>query len=393
MKFKNGKKWAVGILAVLALAAVVSQTQKVIRNGEITRNKAGAGDRQEEIVAKTDGKEYRVTVDVSEQKLTQKEVEELFKKTKKEIDETFPGENSSVEHITKPVVMRETYQDGLVKAAWYVDRTDMVDMDGKLLARAIPKKGVLINAEAWLSYGENQEIYRFSFKVYPSKQTMAEKLKQGVQRVDEKTAEKPTLKLPQKIAGKEVRWKEKNSHITVKLLFFSVIVWILVQAAQIEKRRAEEKKREEELLFAYPQMVSAISVLLGAGMPISKAWERLVTQYRNRNGKKEVLYEEMAVTWHEIQSGVGEKRAYENFGRRCNLPPYKKMVSIITQNLRKGSRSIATLLEKEAENARNQRKNEAKKRGEQAGTKMLLPMMMMLGIVMVIVLVPALISL
>ena len=101
----------------------------------------------------------------------------------------------------------------------------------------------------------------------------------------------------------------------------------------------------------------------------------------------------MTITWHEIQDGVGEKLAYENFGRRCNLPPYKKMVSIITQNLRKGSQSVRQLLEKEADITMQQRKNMAKKQGEEAGTKMLLPMMMMLGIVMVIVMVPAILTL
>lgn len=380
-------------MAIFILAIIAFQTQKVIQDGQITRNKAGKGDKQEEITAEVDGKEYDIAVDISEQKLTENEVEKLFKQAKKEIDKTFLGKNDSVEHISKSVVMKETYQDGLVKATWYVDRPDMVDMDGELLAGAIPKKGSAVNAEVWLSYEENQEIYRFSFMVYPPKQTIEEQLKQGVQTADEKTAQETTLKLPKKVAGKEIQWKDKKSYTVIKLIFFGILVWILMRAAQIEKAKMAQKKREEELLFAYPQMVSALSVLLGAGMSISKAWERLVTQYQSRGGTKNVLYEEMAITWHEIQSGVGEKRAYENFGRRCNLPPYKKMVSIITQNLRKGSQSIAVLLEREAEMARNQRKNAAKKRGEQAGTKMLLPMMMMLGIVMVIVLVPALISL
>ena len=70
----------------------------------------------------------------------------------------------------------------------------------------------------------------------------------------------------------------------------------------------------------------------------------------------------------------------------------KKLASLLTQNLRKGSSELSELLSKEAELAMEQRKNLAKRLGEEAGTKLLLPMMLMLSIIMVLIIVPALVK-
>ncbi len=393
MKCKEYKKVAVvlGLLCVLAVAA--SWGQRVIRDGTIERKEAGEGSRIENISAYVDGQKYDMTVEVGERKLTEEEAQKLFKKAEKEIDKTFLGANESPEKITKPIVMKESYQEGMVEATWYLDCFDVVDVEGNLIREKISSAGTAVNAQVWLSYQEYQEVYRFSFMVYPPKLTTQEKIEEALQEAEKETENQTKLVLPTKLGKKEIQWKNQKSHEVLLILILAGIMLMVSKVAEKEKERREKKKREEELLLAYPQMISSLSVLLGAGMTVSKAWERLVNRYQTNKKKEEILYEEMTITWHEIQDGVGEKRAYENFGRRCNLPPYKKMVSIITQNLRKGSQSVRQLLEKEADITMQQRKNMAKKQGEEAGTKMLLPMMMMLGIVMVIVMVPAILSL
>ena len=98
------------------------------------------------------------------------------------------------------------------------------------------------------------------------------------------------------------------------------------------------------------------------------------------------------MTCHEIESGVSEARALERFGDRIGLHRYRKFCSLVTQNLRKGTRGLGLLLEQEAADAFEERKNLAKKYGEEAGTKLLLPMMIMFGIVVAVIMVPAMMS-
>ena len=159
----------------------------------------------------------------------------------------------------------------------------------------------------------------------------------------------------------------------------------------------EEKKRKEQLEIEYPNLIGKLNVLLGAGMTVYAAWKRIVENYCRRKetcGEKEnPLYEEMLLTCHEIESGVSEAKAMERFGKRCGLHRYRKFCSLLTQNMRKGTRQLGALLENEVEDAFEERKNRAKQCGEEAGTKMLFPMMIMLGIVIAVVMIPAMMTL
>lgn len=84
-----------------------------------------------------------------------------------------------------------------------------------------------------------------------------------------------------------------------------------------------------------------------------------------------------------------ESECYEAFGRRCESPVYRKFGMLLNQNLRKGTKGLTNLLQREAQEAFEERKNMAKKLGEEAGTKLMIPLFLMLAVVFVIVTVPA----
>ena len=111
-------------------------------------------------------------------------------------------------------------------------------------------------------------------------------------------------------------------------------------------------------------------------------------------GKEKIryVYEEITYACYEMRSGIPESQAYERFGKRCQLPEYIRIGSVLSQNLKKGAKGLTAMLETEAESSLNDRKNHARKIGEQAGTKLLLPMVLMLGIVLAILMVPAFLS-
>ena len=169
---------------------------------------------------------------------------------------------------------------------------------------------------------------------------------------------------------------------------------LFLYAAELEKQKNRKKEREVQMALDYPQMVSKLTLYLGAGMTVRKAWYRIAEDYelqKEEKGKREV-YEEMLYTMHEIQGGGSEGECYEKFGERCALPAYKKFGAMLSQNLKKGTKGLAPLLKQEADNAFEERKSLAKRLGEEAGTRMLLPMFLMLAVVLVIIVVPAFFS-
>lgn len=120
--------------------------------------------------------------------------------------------------------------------------------------------------------------------------------------------------------------------------------------------------------------------------------ERLVSEYEKkcqRGGKKRYVYEELGVAMRQMHDGVSETKAVECFGRRCLLQQYLRFSSLITQNMKKGAEGMLAILETEAMDSLERRKEHALQLGEKAGTRLLFPMMLMLLIVMGIIMVPA----
>lgn len=186
----------------------------------------------------------------------------------------------------------------------------------------------------------------------------------------------------------------KEQQDAIKLLeigFLAAAVSIYVQKEQIEKK---EKKRKERLLLEYPEFVSKLSLLLGSGMTILSAFQKMNQMYRKQENKKKdsPVYDELYRMLCEVENGMGEFRAYQRFGERCSLQPYRKLTSLLLSSQQMGNRKLTERLNEEADRVFQERKNMARKLGEEAATKMLFPMMMMLAVVMGIVMVPAFLS-
>lgn len=148
------------------------------------------------------------------------------------------------------------------------------------------------------------------------------------------------------------------------------------------------KKRRLSIQIEFPEFVNKLTLLVNAGMTISKAWEKII----NENKKDHILYNEMRYALAEIQAGRTEGSAYEEFARRCHVKEVTKFVSVVVMNLKRGGSEVVPVLKEQGHECWEMRKNAAKEMGEQAGTKILIPMMIMfLGIVLIVA-TPAVLS-
>lgn len=111
--------------------------------------------------------------------------------------------------------------------------------------------------------------------------------------------------------------------------------------------------------------------------------------YADHNKNLNPLYEELGIVIHNLDNGILEERAMEDFGKRTGLVEYRKFCSLLAVNLKKGAFNVKEMLEKEAEDAFLKHQSLIRKRGEEAGTKLLLPMVMMLVLVVAIIMIPA----
>jgi tight adherence protein C len=148
------------------------------------------------------------------------------------------------------------------------------------------------------------------------------------------------------------------------------------------------KKRRMEIQLEFPEFINKLTLLVNAGMTISKAWEKIITDSK----KDTVLYKEMRYALAEIKAGKPEIVAYEEFARRCRIKEITKFVSVIIINLKRGGAEIVPTLKLQETESWEMRKAAAKQMGEEASTKILVPLMIMFVGIIIIVATPAVLS-
>lgn len=389
------------VCAVFLIMAwyVESTDQKLDEENRIARAKPGGGSTSVELTLDADGvfKDYAYSLDVSEMVLTEEEARAKLAQAQQEINDSFFAEGEDANRVTRPVCMKETYCDKLVCAEWTLNNYHVMDVDGRMIDGAVPQEGVLVQADVALSCGGYRESYSFGFMVYPEEQSAQEELLTQVRDAVEQEQERAGsayLNLPERVDGYTLRWTQAEEHLVFKVLLFEVIILVLLYFVTQERKREREKLRREEMMLDYAEVVNKLLILLGSGMSLKQAWNRISARYLGNRDKKRgnvrQIYEEMVITNYEIEDGESERLAYQKFGERTGLGAYYRLVRILIQSAQTGSRGLCQLLEQEAEAALEERRALAKKLGEEAGTKMLLPLVTMLGIVIAIILVPAL---
>ncbi len=398
---KNKKDAAKVMVLSGCLGFVICMTQssrQMVQDGKLQRNEVGGSTKSQELQLDAEGilEDYSYLVEVQAQRMQGEALEQLFDDAVKEAENVFLGENLSLDCINRDVVLPKKLQDGQIRAKWEFDSKNAINADGELKDQ-IAEDGELVMVSLTMHYDEQAREHTFGCYVYPKKQKPVEQLftdlKEYFEQEQEESKNSEYLRLPAQLSGRQLKWSQKEDHTyqIILMLGFAAAAAVYIQEAMREQRK--EQARKEQLLKQYPDMVSKISLLLGAGMTLSSAWERIVLNYQHRleqkHGETQEVYEQMMVAYREMQDGIGELKVYERFGDRCGTPQYRKFSMLVVQNLRKGSSGLRQSLEKEVSDAFALRKNLAKKAGEEAGTKILIPMMLMLCIVMVIILVPA----
>ena len=202
------------------------------------------------------------------------------------------------------------------------------------------------------------------------------------------------MKLPEEYQGQSLKYSLPEESVFVPVMGLGVAGAVLCffgdQARQ--QNRTEERKRQ--LALDYPEVLSRLTIFLGAGMSIRTAWDKIALEYKmmveQGRRRKRYVYEEMYETSCQMKGGVPEGKAFEEFGRRCGLQSYMKLGGLLEQNRKNGSKNLRNLLRTEMTDAFEQRKHQARRLGEEAGTKLLLPLFILLSVVMVMIAVPAL---
>lgn len=405
------------VLAVLTLFNILSlagfymdRVNSALINGRyVQRPDYGKGSTDTELeltvenagdVAENDGtlpKSQEVTIHVNERLYTEKEAEELFRKAKDYINQKVLGENQSAEEIRTSLNFISAIPRTSIKVKWYPEDYSLIKQDGSINNDEISEAGVTTSVKAILTYYECRSDVTLQFKIMPkqysSNELFTKALTDAINSSSDRTSTDRLLELPETLGKYRISWEGTEKNSGVGLLLMGILLAVLLWIYGDKELEARMLKRKQQMLSDYPEIVNKFTLLVNAGMTLRQAWYKISEDYEAKASQqgfhRHYAYEEMLATMRELELGIPESKAYEQYGRRAGLIPYIKFSSLISQNLKKGTKGFTELLLHEAMDAFEERKETAKRLGEEAGTKLLIPMLIMLIMVFLIIMIPA----
>ncbi|MCR4610621.1 MAG: hypothetical protein K5644_01865 [Lachnospiraceae bacterium] len=383
------------VIAVELVGIVASVGELVMNNvlfdNSLSRPAAGEADTTEELQYETNGNKTDITLDVPAALHSKEEKESFIENAKEEIDDTFIGDNEDLDNINQAVVMKESYADGMVKAEWQLSDYKIIGADGEINYENLDKEKI-IEANVTLTCEDMSDVYSFSFRVEPfdtsSVMGIDYYIKKAIRELFKEEGE--TITLPDKVGDNEVVWNKKYTFLGAKIALlgiFAAIVMVIGQMKEDKNKQANYLKRLER---DYPKIVEGLALYVGAGLSVKNSIYRLCEEYINRRDKKEEPgFEGLLKMCREIEEGRSEIKAYESLPEYCPTREYRRLSSLLTNNLRKGTKGLIDQLNKEEEDAFDMERAYVKIAGEEASTKLLFPMIGLLGIVLIIIIAPS----
>ena len=281
----------------------------------IERNDYGKGKKVEELDVQigNEKKKVRTSVEVSERQYSAKEVQELFSRIIRKMDRLILAGNETLDRVDEDLDLVTDIPGEPVKVSWELDRYDVMDIQGKLKEQNISEKGVLVKLNAVLTYTANekeQASYQCVACVYPKKLSGEESTKKDVEeaikKADTATKEKKKLILPEMLDTNELRYYQPFNERGPVITVMGMMIGILLYALQKQNIRKAEEERKKQMIEDYPEVISKLTLYLGAGMTVKKAWRKITEGYmkEKEDENERYVYEEMRQTCHEMDSGV-----------------------------------------------------------------------------------------
>ncbi|WP_143468861.1 hypothetical protein [Lachnoclostridium sp. An118] len=401
----------VSVLSLLGSAALLVSDagRAAAEQRQIERNSYGQGEKTESFQITVDGEraEEALDITVGERQYTAEELQDIFDRAAEELEVLALGANESLDQVTEDLSLAARLPDLPIAVEWELDRYDVLTVSGEIQETALREaleeepEGVLVNLKAFMTYTQDQTrqaVHEMTVRLCPAPRTKEEELLDKIRgKITEYGNENKTeemIKLPEEVDGREISYHYQMDARGMVVLAMGAVTVLLLFCLERQNEKKDEEKKKQQMMMDYPQIVSQLNLLLGAGMSSKSAWKKIVDDYQRRKPARgtRAAYEEMASTWNEMCGGVPEKDCYESFGSRCGLQDYMKLGALLSQNLRRGTKGLADALRLEGLHAFEERKALARRRGEEAGTRLLLPMFLMLAVVLVIVIVPAFLS-
>lgn len=381
-----------GFVITAALGISAYRDTKLVGDNELSKNEAGEGSYEQDLIALVGDKKIPLTITVEERALSEDEAEKELHRAARLLEDALKGNNENFANISEPVSFIDVVPDTAVEVEWTDKAADYFNSDGTFREELEITEPVEVKVSAILSCQQYTKDYEAWMTLLPRGLSDESELLGMIRKSAKESKEKRVLHLPDEYKGSIVTWRKPFDY-TFLYIFVLIIAAVIFLKIGVKK---DEQDQKRALLEAYErdyaQLVSKFTMLLSAGLSVRNAWERIVLLYRGKTEETPPILLEMNWAYRELQKGVSELEVYERFGVRVGQIHYKKLMALFISDKKRGSLNLLEAMNQEMLQAWEEQKRRAKQQGEKIGTKLLMPMMGMLAVVFIMILVPAFLS-
>lgn len=382
----------VGAIFGILVTAKSLMESKLGEDNTLVRTDLGEEDSLVEVLAEYDEETYSFQIALGAREPKEDEAREWIAALMNDLPSLMLGENESAEEVTGNLLLQEKYEGYPVTVTWESEDSDIVNPSGEVYAGETAQEVTLI---ATLTCGEVEMQERFLLTIQPENLSERERAYREIdaylKEEEEAGRKSESFTLPSVWNGKQIVWSKKQKMTGLILWFGSLVTAVLVYFFSDKDLHTKLEKRKKKLLEEYPDLVQELVLLVGAGMTMRGAFQKVSTDYekRDKKGRDSPAREEIVRTCRQMQAGMAEGAAYEQFGRRIGVQQYIRLSGLFSQNLKRGNAALPERMREEAYRASEEKLSNVRKLGEEAGTKLLIPMVMLLAVVMLLIMVPA----
>lgn len=397
------KKWLIGgFIVVGSVTALLWFKGRTGANEPIRvleKNPPGAGDSQIHMEVRTEDGSFPVNFLLRERRYTEEELDQVFEQGKEWLDKVWLADNMSAENVTGDLYFPTQIEELGLTVHWETESYRWIRTDGTVTEEAEEAAPLTTKVRAVLRYGTEERLVEYPVTIIcpekDEKTIFQENVLQTLEIQQTEQAAEEDFTLPERVGDVTLDWYDKDVPIWPRLFVFGNLCVILLYFSQEEKHIHQIKHREDELKQDYPEIVYRLVLLIGSGMTVRAAWEKMISDYqcwRENTGKSRWGYEEMEMALREMNYGIPELKAYESFGKRCGTQGYIRLSSLLIQQVKRGAKGMNQLLIQEVAEAEVLRRENARKSAEEAGIRLIIPMIVLMMVVFAVLMIPAFLS-
>ena len=215
---------------------------------------------------------------------------------------------------------------------------------------------------------------------------------------DDQSARRVTL--PDHLrTGETITWTARRRNNTVAIAFAMIVLTVFIYKKRLDPLDKLRRAQMDSVRRQLPEFVNRLVLLLGAGLVLSSAFERIVEESRRTEALSgDYFYKCMDGIYSKIKETNGsmekEFRAFARSGEHSGEGSRELMriSNIISDNISKGV-ELTDKLQSESEALWLSRKRSSEERGRLAETKLTMPLTVFLLVLVVVTVSPALLEL